>query len=73
MTLRQNLKTALAEMPGGRDLASGRWVANMRERVLQRPDTVIAAGHFADGVFGRVTAAGDTHMWTPVGHMPTSE
>ncbi|WP_435225670.1 hypothetical protein [Streptomyces sp. Tue6028] len=45
----------------------------MRERVLQRPDTVIAAGHFADGVFGRVTAAGDTHMWTPVGHMPTSE
>ncbi|GAB2743097.1 MBL fold metallo-hydrolase [Kitasatospora kifunensis] len=44
----------------------------VRNRVLQRPDTVIAAGHFTNGVFGRVTPTGGTYTWTPVGHPPTS-
>ncbi|WP_405878409.1 MBL fold metallo-hydrolase [Streptomyces sp. NBC_01136] len=44
----------------------------VRDRVLQRPDTVIAAGHFTDDVFGRVTSAGDTHAWTPADGAPSS-
>ncbi|WP_393074628.1 hypothetical protein [Streptomyces sp. LN704] len=44
----------------------------VRERVLRRPDTVIAAGHFTDGVFGRVTPAGSAYEWTPVGQAPTA-
>ncbi|MFJ3307491.1 MBL fold metallo-hydrolase [Streptomyces sp. NPDC086549] len=44
----------------------------VRDQVLQRPDTVIAAGHFTDDVFGRVTSVGDTHMWTPVDGSPSS-
>jgi glyoxylase-like metal-dependent hydrolase (beta-lactamase superfamily II) len=39
----------------------------VRDHVLQRPDTVIAAGHFTDDVFGRVTSVGDAHAWAPVG------
>ncbi|MBG0850361.1 MBL fold metallo-hydrolase [Streptomyces spinoverrucosus] len=44
----------------------------VRDRVLKRPDTVIAAGHFTGGVFGRVTSVGDAHVWTPVGDVPPS-
>ncbi|MEV6024728.1 hypothetical protein [Streptomyces sp. NPDC052036] len=40
--------------------------------MLQRPDTVIAAGHFTDGVFGRVTTVGDAHAWAPVDASPSS-
>lgn len=40
----------------------------VRDRVLQRPDTVIAAGHFTNGVFGRVTPSASAYTWTPVGH-----
>ena len=32
-----------------------------RNRTLQRPDALIAAGHFTDGVVGRVTAAGTAY------------
>ncbi|MER5667865.1 MBL fold metallo-hydrolase [Streptomyces mirabilis] len=39
----------------------------VRDRVLARQDTVIAAGHFTDDVFGRVTSVGDTHAWAPLG------
>ncbi|WP_392870497.1 hypothetical protein [Streptomyces sp. LN499] len=35
----------------------------MRDRVLARPDTVIAAGHFTDDVFGLVTSVGDAYAW----------
>ncbi|MFJ5273521.1 MBL fold metallo-hydrolase [Streptomyces sp. NPDC088358] len=45
----------------------------VRDRVLRRPDTVIAAGHFTTGVFGRVTPAGSGYAWTPVGRAPTAE
>ncbi|MEU6553358.1 MBL fold metallo-hydrolase [Streptomyces sp. NPDC046915] len=38
----------------------------VRDRMLRRPDTVIAAGHFTDDVFGRVTSTGGTYTWTPV-------
>ncbi|MEV6025732.1 MBL fold metallo-hydrolase [Streptomyces sp. NPDC052036] len=44
----------------------------VRDRVLQRPDTVIAAGHFTHGVFGRVTPTGGTYTWTPVEHAPAA-
>ncbi|MFD4508471.1 MBL fold metallo-hydrolase [Streptomyces sp. NPDC058457] len=44
----------------------------VRDRLLGRPDTVIAAGHFMDDVFGRVTRAGATRVWTPVGDSPAS-
>ncbi|MEU9285518.1 MBL fold metallo-hydrolase [Streptomyces sp. NPDC048275] len=37
-----------------------------------RPDTLIAAGHFTDDVFGRVTSVGDAHAWDPVGGSPSS-
>jgi hypothetical protein len=33
---------------------------------------VIAAGHFTDNVFGRVTSVGDTYAWAPVGEAPTA-
>ncbi|MEV6054300.1 MBL fold metallo-hydrolase [Streptomyces sp. NPDC052107] len=42
-----------------------------RDRVLKRPDTVIAAGHFTDDVSGRVAQAGDAYTWTPVGGSPS--
>lgn len=44
----------------------------VRDRVLQRPDTVIAAGHFTDDVYGRVTSVGDTHAWTPFEEAPNA-
>ncbi|MEY9873246.1 glyoxylase-like metal-dependent hydrolase (beta-lactamase superfamily II) [Streptacidiphilus sp. MAP12-33] len=44
----------------------------VRNRTLQRPDTVIAAGHFTDGVFGRVTEAGTGYTWTAVTHAPAT-
>ncbi|MGW2692805.1 MBL fold metallo-hydrolase [Streptomyces sp. NPDC001296] len=44
----------------------------VRDHVLRRPDTVIAAGHFTDDVFGRVTTVGDTHAWAPVDASPSS-
>ncbi|MGW7049776.1 MBL fold metallo-hydrolase [Streptomyces avermitilis] len=44
----------------------------VRDHVLQRPDTVIAAGHFTDDVFGRVTSVGDARAWAPVGGSPSS-
>ncbi|MET7352225.1 MBL fold metallo-hydrolase [Streptomyces mirabilis] len=44
----------------------------VRDRVLQRPDTVIAAGHFTDDVFGRVTSVADAHAWAPVGEAPNA-
>ncbi|WP_042431227.1 hypothetical protein [Streptacidiphilus anmyonensis] len=42
----------------------------VRSRILGRPDTIIAAGHFTDGVFGCVTPAGIAYTWTPVTHAP---
>ncbi|MEU6579076.1 MBL fold metallo-hydrolase [Streptomyces sp. NPDC046805] len=47
-------------------------VRAVRDGVLQRPDTVIAAGHFTHGAFGRATPVGDTYTWTPIGHAPTA-
>ncbi|MBF9066634.1 hypothetical protein [Streptacidiphilus fuscans] len=44
----------------------------VRNRILQRPDTVIAAGHFTDGVFGRVTPAGTAYTWTPIHPVPAT-
>ncbi|MFE5008754.1 MBL fold metallo-hydrolase [Streptomyces sp. NPDC056696] len=44
----------------------------VRESLMRRPDTVIAAGHFNNAVFGRVTAVGGTHTWTPIGHTPAA-
>ncbi|MGW2959204.1 hypothetical protein ACWDGI_12065 [Streptomyces sp. NPDC001220] len=40
--------------------------------MLGRPDTVIAAGHFTDEVFGRVTREGGEQRWTPVADTPAS-
>jgi glyoxylase-like metal-dependent hydrolase (beta-lactamase superfamily II) len=42
----------------------------VRDRVLQRLDTVIAAGHFTDEVFGRVERTSDAPVWNPVGGSP---
>ncbi|MER5520003.1 MBL fold metallo-hydrolase [Streptomyces sp. NPDC002763] len=53
------------------DVAPGQ-ARQVRDRVLGRPDTVIAAGHFTDEVFGRVTRDGDGRRWTPVGDTPAS-
>ncbi|MEU9158033.1 MBL fold metallo-hydrolase [Streptomyces sp. NPDC048417] len=44
----------------------------VRDRVLERPDTVIAAGHFPHGVFGRAVPTGDTYTWTTVDGSPSS-
>jgi glyoxylase-like metal-dependent hydrolase (beta-lactamase superfamily II) len=44
----------------------------VRDHVLQRPDTVIAAGHFTDDVFGRVTSVGDARAWAPADSSPSS-
>ncbi|MCG7208885.1 hypothetical protein [Streptomyces arenae] len=44
----------------------------VRDRVLGRPDTVIAAGHFTDDMFGRVTRSAEARTWTPVGGSPAS-
>ncbi|MFF4229661.1 hypothetical protein [Streptomyces sp. NPDC001820] len=44
----------------------------VRDRVLARPDTVIAAGHLTDDVFGRVASVGDAYAWAPVGGPPSA-
>ena len=34
---------------------------------LDRPNVIVADGHFADAVFGRVTNENGKWVWTPLG------